>query len=151
MVRPPVSVPLIPLFPIGNYLIIPHSLYTLIGVKRRGVPPQSIIEFINTLGVTTTNSIIQSSRFEQTVRNYLERTVPRLMLVMDPVPVVIEDAEPIDVTVPFSPKDVEMGSRTVKFTKTVYIDRADFKEKDEPGYFRLAPGKTVSDVLVCRV
>ena len=95
-------------------VIFPRRLYTLIGVKRRGVPPQSIIEFINTLGVTTTNSIIQSSRFEQTVRNYLERTVPRLMLVMDPVPVVIEDASPIEVAVPFSPKDPAMGSRTVK-------------------------------------
>lgn len=67
------------------------------------------------------------------------------MLVLDPVPVVIEDADEAgyEVTIPFSPKEPAMGSRTVKFTKTVYIDRSDFREKDEPGYFRLAPGKTV--------
>ncbi|KAK4215351.1 glutaminyl-tRNA synthetase [Rhypophila decipiens] len=120
-------------------------LYTLIGVKRRGVPPAAILSFINSLGITTTNSIIQSSRFEQSIRNYLEKTVPRLMLVLDPVAVVIEDADEAgnDVTIPFSPKDPAMGSRTVKFTKKVYIDRSDFREQDEPGYFRLAPGKTV--------
>ncbi|AEO55560.1 hypothetical protein MYCTH_2299521 [Thermothelomyces thermophilus ATCC 42464] len=121
-------------------------LSTLIAVRRRGVPPGAILEFVNELGVTTTNSIIQMSRFEQTIRRYLERTVPRLMLVLDPVPVVIEDADEFDgteVTLPFSPKNPAMGDHKVKFTKTVYIDRSDFREVDSKDYFRLAPGKTV--------
>ena len=121
-------------------------LYTLIAVRRRGVPPGAILEFVNELGVTTTNSIIQISRFEQTIRRYLERTVPRLMLVLDPVPVVIEDADEFDgtdLTVPFSPKNPAMGDHKIKFTKTVYIDRSDFREVDSKDYFRLAPGKTV--------
>jgi len=118
-------------------------LYTLIAVRRRGVPPGAILEFVNELGVTTSNSIIQIARFEQTIRRYLERTVPRLMLVLDPVPVVIEDAEETEVTVPFSPKNPAMGDHTIKFTKTVYIDRTDFREVDSKDYFRLAPGKTV--------
>ncbi|KAK3353904.1 tRNA synthetases class I, catalytic domain-containing protein [Lasiosphaeria hispida] len=121
-------------------------LFTLIGVKRRGVPPGAILEFVNELGVTTTNSIIQASRFEQTIRRYLERTVPRLMLVLDPVPVIIEDAGELDGTeidVPFSTKNTEMGSHKIKFTKTIYIDRSDFREVDSKDYFRLAPGKTV--------
>ncbi|KAK1759198.1 tRNA synthetases class I, catalytic domain-containing protein [Echria macrotheca] len=118
-------------------------LYTLIAVRRRGVPPGAILEFVNELGVTTNNSIIQIARFEQTIRRYLERTVPRLMLVLDPVPVVIEDAEEVDVTVPFSPKNAAMGDHTIKFTKTVYIDRSDFREVDSKDYFRLAPGKSV--------
>ncbi|KAI0967148.1 glutaminyl-tRNA synthetase-like protein [Xylaria arbuscula] len=118
-------------------------LFTLIAIKRRGIPPGAIVEFVSELGVTTAPSVIQISRFEQTVRRYLERTVPRLMLVLDPIPVVIEDAEETEVEVPFSPKDPEMGSHKLKFTPTVYIDRSDFREADSKDYFRLAPNKTV--------
>ncbi|KAK4112640.1 glutaminyl-tRNA synthetase [Canariomyces notabilis] len=121
-------------------------LYTLIAVRRRGVPPGAILEFVNELGVTTSNSIIQIARFEQSIRRYLERTVPRLMLVLDPVPVVIEDADEFDgteLTIPFSPKNPAMGDHKIKFTKTVYIDRSDFRAVDSKDYFRLAPGKTV--------
>jgi glutaminyl-tRNA synthetase len=121
-------------------------LYTLIAVRRRGVPPAAILEFINELGVTTNRTIIDIKRFEQSIRRYLERTVPRLMLVLDPIPVVVEDADELDGTelnIPFSPKDPAMGDHKVKFTKTVYIDRSDFREVDSKDYFRLAPGKTV--------
>ncbi|KAI0508916.1 glutaminyl-tRNA synthetase-like protein [Xylaria bambusicola] len=118
-------------------------LYTLIGIKRRGVPPGAIVEFVSELGVTTAPSVIQIARFEQTVRRYLERTVPRLMVVLDPIPVIIEDAEETEVDVPFSPKNPEMGSHKLKFTQTVYIDRSDFREVDSKDYFRLAPNKTV--------
>lgn len=118
-------------------------LHTLIGIKRRGVPPGAILEFVNELGVTTAPSIIQIKRFDQTIRKYLERTVPRLMLVLDPIPVVIEGAEEAEVDVPFSPKVPEMGSHKIKFTPTVYIDRSDFREVDSKDYFRLAPNKTV--------
>lgn len=121
-------------------------LYTLMAIKRRGVPPGAILEFVNELGVTTNATVIQITRFEQSIRKYLERTVPRLMLVLDPVPVVIEDIgdeEGKELTLPFSPKNPKMGSHIVKLTKTVYIDRSDFREVDDPSYFRLAPGKTV--------
>lgn len=118
-------------------------LYTLIAIKRRGVPPGAILEFVNELGVTTSPTTIQIARFEQTIRKYLERTVPRLMLVLDPIPVVIEDAEELELDLPFSPKIPAMGSHKVKFTKTVYIERSDFREVDSKEYFRLAPGKSV--------
>ncbi|KAF7903262.1 uncharacterized protein EAF01_006311 [Botrytis porri] len=118
-------------------------LYTLIGIKRRGVPPGAVLEFINELGVTTAPTNIQLARFDQTVRKYLELTVPRLMLVLDPVPVVIEDAEELELDIPFSPKVPAMGSHKVKLTKTVYIERSDFREVDSKDYFRLAPGKSV--------
>lgn len=66
------------------------------------------------------------------------------MMVLDPIPLVIEDAtETLDLELPFSPKDPAMGTHTVKFTPTVYIDRTDFREVDSKDYFRLAPGKTV--------
>ncbi|KLP11864.1 putative glutamine-tRNA ligase [Fusarium fujikuroi] len=119
-------------------------LYTLIAIKRRGIPPGALLAFINELGVTTAKTIIQIARFEQTVRRYLENTVPRLMLVLDPVPIVIEDLEETqELEVPYSPKDPKFGTHKVRLTKTVYIDRSDFREEDIKGYFRLAPGKTV--------
>ncbi|KAM3459344.1 putative glutamine--tRNA ligase [Beauveria bassiana D1-5] len=118
-------------------------LYTLIAIRRRGVPPGAILEFVNELGVTTNITTIQIHRFEQSIRKYLEKTVPRLMMILDPVPVVIEDAEEVEVEIPFSPKDPKMGSHKVKFTPTVYIDRSDFREEDSKDYFRLAPGKSV--------
>ncbi|OAA72072.1 glutaminyl-tRNA synthetase [Akanthomyces lecanii RCEF 1005] len=118
-------------------------LYTLIAIRRRGVPPGAILEFVNELGVTTNITTIQIHRFEQSIRKYLEKTVPRLMMVLDPVPVVIEDAEELELDLPFSPKDPKMGSHKVKFTPTVYIDRSDFREEDSKDYFRLAPSKSV--------
>ncbi|KAH9889624.1 glutaminyl-tRNA synthetase-like protein [Xylariomycetidae sp. FL2044] len=118
-------------------------LYTLIAIKRRGVPPGAILEFVSELGVTTAPSVIQLTRFDQSIRRYLERTVPRLMLVLDPVPVVIEGAEELELELPFSPKVPAMGSHKIKFTPTVFIDRSDFREVDSKDYFRLAPNKTV--------
>lgn len=118
-------------------------LYTLKAIRRRGIPPGALLAFIQELGVTTATSSIAIKRFEQSVRQYLEMTVPRLMLVLDPIPLVIEDAEEQDLDIPFSPKDPNMGSRSVRLTKTVYIDRSDFREMGSKDYFRLAPGKIV--------
>jgi len=120
-------------------------LYTLPALRRRGIPPGAILAFVNELGVTKASSNIQIKRFETSVRKYLEFTVPRLMLVLDPVKVIIDDL-PDDhlemVELPFA-KDPAIGSREVPFTKVVYIERNDFREVDSPDYFRLAPGKTV--------
>ncbi|KAL9604131.1 MAG: hypothetical protein Q9219_000719 [cf. Caloplaca sp. 3 TL-2023] len=121
-------------------------LYTLIALRRRGIPPGAILSFINELGVSTALTNIQIVRFEQTVRRYLEQTVPRLMLVLDPVPIVIDNLPEEfteDIELPFSPKDPAFGTHTVPFTKTVYIDRSDFREVDSKDFFRLTPGKSV--------
>ncbi|KAI1918621.1 hypothetical protein LOZ65_004768 [Ophidiomyces ophidiicola] len=120
-------------------------LFTLIALRRRGFPPGAILSFVNQLGVTKAKSNVQVAKLEQTVRQYLEATVPRLMLVLEPLKVVIDDL-PDDfvemVEVPYS-KDPSFGSRKVPFTKVVYIERSDFREEDSSDYFRLAPGKTV--------
>ena len=121
-------------------------LFTLVALRRRGVPPGAILSFINELGVSTALTNIQITRFDQSVRRYLEQTVPRLMLILDPIPVIIDDLPDghlEELEQPFSPKDPSMGSHTVPFTKTVYIDRSDFREVDSKDYFRLAPGKAV--------
>ena len=121
-------------------------LFTLVALRRRGVPPGAILSFINELGVSTALTNIQISRFDQSVRRYLEQTVPRLMLILDPIPIIIDnipDNYLEEIELPFSPKDPAMGNHTVPFTKTVYIDRSDFREVDSKDYFRLAPGKAV--------
>jgi glutaminyl-tRNA synthetase len=86
-------------------------LYTLIALKRRGIPPGAILSFVNELGVTKAKTNIQTVRLEQTVRRYLETTVPRLMLVLEPLKIVIDDL-PEDyeemVELPFG-KDPEVG------------------------------------------
>ncbi|KAI4206665.1 MAG: hypothetical protein LQ346_000957 [Caloplaca aetnensis] len=121
-------------------------LYTLIALRRRGVPPGAILAFVNELGVSTALTNIQIVRFEQVVRRYLEQTVPRLMLLLEPIPVIIDnlpDDYVEDIELPFSPKDPAFGAHVVPFTKTVYIDRSDFREVDSKDFFRLAPGKSV--------
>ena len=121
-------------------------LYTLIALRRRGVPPGAIISFVSTLGVTTAPSTIEVARFEQSVRQYLEGSVPRLLMVMKPLKVTIEnlaDDYCLMVEKPLHPKVPELGSSTIPFTKTIYIEADDFRIEDSKDYFRLAPGKTV--------
>ncbi|KAI6047479.1 glutaminyl-tRNA synthetase [Pisolithus marmoratus] len=113
-------------------------LYTVIALRRRGVPPDA--------GVSTAASNIQIARFEQSVRQYLEGSVPRLLMVLRPLKVTIENL-PEDYVLmiekPLHPKAPELGTSTVPFTRTVYIDSDDFRLEDSKDYFRLAPGKTV--------
>lgn len=80
-------------------------LYTLIALRRRGIPPGAILSFINELGVTKATTNIELRRFETSIRRYLELTVPRLMLVLEPLTVVIDDLDDDHlemVDVPFS-------------------------------------------------
>lgn len=129
-------------------------LYTLEGIKRRGVPPGAILSFINTLGVTTATTNIQSVRFESAVRNYLDQTTPRLLMVLNPVEVVIDNVDEdfsLDVEIPFQPgKDEKlMGSRKLTFSKHFFIDASDVR--DEPAdkeFYRLAPGQPVGLIKV---
>lgn len=121
-------------------------LYTLIALRRRGVPPGAIISFVSSLGVSTSTTNIQTTRFEQTVRQYLENTVPRLLMVLKPLKVTIENL-PSDyllmIEKPLHPKIPALGTTKVPFTRTIYIDADDFRLTDSKDFFRLAPGKTV--------
>ncbi|KAF8914170.1 tRNA synthetases class I, catalytic domain-containing protein [Gymnopilus junonius] len=121
-------------------------LYTLIALRRRGVPPGAILSFVSTLGVSTAASNIEIARFEQTVRQYLENSAPRLLMVMRPLKVTIKNL-PEDyclmVEKPLHPKVPELGTSTIPFTRTIYIEADDFRKEDSKDYFRLAPGKTV--------
>ncbi|KAF2683923.1 glutaminyl-tRNA synthetase [Lentithecium fluviatile CBS 122367] len=121
-------------------------LYTLVALRRRGIPAKALLNFVEELGVTDALTEIQPYRLESSIRKHLERTVPRQMLVLDPIKVVIEDATSEDeqeIVVPYDPKGTIPGERKVKFGKEVHIDRTDFREEDSPDYFRLAPNKAV--------
>lgn len=124
-------------------------LYTLEGIKRRGVPPGAILSFINTLGVTTSTTNIQTVRFESAVRNYLDQTTPRLMMVLHPIEVVIDNLDEsfsLDVEIPYKPgKDEKsMGYRKLTFSKHIYIDENDVRaEPADKEFYRLAPGQPV--------
>ncbi|KAJ6515726.1 glutamine-tRNA ligase [Mycena sanguinolenta] len=121
-------------------------LYTLIALRRRGVPPGAIISFVSTLGVSTSLSSIELARFDQSLRHYLEGTAPRLLMVLRPLKVTIENL-PEDyllmVEKPLHPKLAALGTTSIPFTRTIYIDADDFRIEDSKDYFRLAPGKTV--------
>ncbi|BGP16806.1 hypothetical protein JCM10213_004654 [Rhodosporidiobolus nylandii] len=121
-------------------------LYTLVALKRRGVPPAAVISFVSNLGVSVQNSLVQLSRFEQTVRSYLEMSTPRLNLVVRPVKVTLEKLPAdfrLDITKPLHPKDPSMGSVTVPFTRELFIEQDDFRTEASKDFFRLCPGATV--------
>ncbi|KAF6762083.1 glutamine-tRNA ligase [Ephemerocybe angulata] len=121
-------------------------IYTLIALRRRGIPPGAIISFVSTLGVSTAPSNIEISRFEQTVRQYLENSAPRLLMVMKPLKVTIENLPEDFLTFidkPLHPKVPELGTTSIPLTRTIYIEADDFRLEDSKDYFRLAPGKTV--------
>lgn len=127
-------------------------LFTLEAIRRRGVPPGAILSFINTLGVTTSVTNIQLVRFESAVRKYLEDTTPRLMFILDPVEVVVDNVPESHeevVSIPFRPGTPEFGEREVPFTKRVFIDRSDFSENvNDKEYFRLTPEQPVGLIKV---
>jgi glutaminyl-tRNA synthetase len=121
-------------------------LFTLIALRRRGVPPGAIRSFVSGLGVSTSASNIQTVRFEQSVRQYLENSAPRLFMVLRPLKVIIEnlpDDYVLMVEKSLHPKVPELGTTTIPFTRTIYIDADDFRLEDSKDYFRLAPGKSV--------
>lgn len=91
-------------------------LFTLPALRRRGVPPAAILSFVTELGVTKATTVIEINRLENSVRRYLEATVPRLMLILDPIKVIIDDL-PEDhlemLEIPFS-KDPAYGVRDLR-------------------------------------
>ncbi|KZS88346.1 glutaminyl-tRNA synthetase [Sistotremastrum niveocremeum HHB9708] len=121
-------------------------LYTLVALRRRGVPPAAINSFVSGLGVSTAITNIQSARFDQSVREDLEKSASRLLMVLQPLKVTIENLPEDFVQTlekPLHPKNAALGTSTIPFTRHLYIDRDDFRLEDSKDYFRLAPGKTV--------
>jgi glutaminyl-tRNA synthetase len=119
---------------------------TLGAMRRRGYPPASIRAFVDGVGLSKREQVIDLSRLEHAVREELNRTAPRVFGVLNPLKVVIdnypqdqiEELEAVN-----NPEDESAGKRKVHFSREMYIEREDFEEVPPPKFFRLSPGKEV--------
>jgi len=119
---------------------------TLAALRRRGYTPGSIRNFAERVGVARRENVIDVGFLEFCVREDLNKTSPRVMGVLRPLRVVIEnypEGQVEDLVTANSPDDPSAGTRTVPFSKTIYIERDDFMEDPPKKYFRLAPGREV--------
>ncbi len=117
---------------------------TVCGMRRRGYTPGAIREFCARVGVSKMESESDPALLEWCVREELNKTAPRRMAVLDPVKVVIDNFEGTrDVVLPNNPLDESAGTRTVPFSREIWIERADFQEVPEKKFFRMAPGQEV--------
>ena len=119
---------------------------TLAGIRRRGYPPEALRSFCGAIGVSKTNGSIELGLLEHHVRENLNRTAPRVMAVLRPLRVVIDnypEGQVEQMEAVNNPEDASAGTRTVPFSKVLYIEQDDFREVPPPKYFRLSPGKEV--------
>jgi glutaminyl-tRNA synthetase len=121
-------------------------LTTLRGLRRRGVTPDAIIDFINQVGETKNNTWVDMAFLDACIRDDLNKHSPRRMAVLHPLKLVIEnypDDQVEEMTAINNPEDESAGTRKLPFSKVVYIEQNDFMETPAPKYYRLYPGNEV--------
>ncbi len=119
---------------------------TLSGIRRRGYTPEAIRNFVTAAGVSRTNGITELEMLEHFLREDLNRHAPRVMAVLRPLKVVmdnypegqVEEMEAVN-----NPEDASAGTRKVPFSRVLYIEQDDFREQPPKGYYRLSPGREV--------
>ncbi len=122
---------------------------TISGMRRRGVPPEALKDFCQRIGVSRADSTVDFGLFEFCQREYLNSHTPRVMAVLDPIKVVItnfpenEADKPADLHMPYHPEDDSYGSRTMPFTRELYIERDDFRADPPKKFHRLYVGNEV--------
>ena len=119
---------------------------TISGLRRRGYTPEAIREFCDRIGVAKKENLVDVALLEHCVREDLNRRAPRVMGVLDPLRVVIEnypEGRVEEMEVVNNPEDPRAGSRKVPFSRVVYIEADDFREDPPKKFFRLAPGREV--------
>jgi len=119
---------------------------TLVGIRRRGYTPEAIRNFCGAIGVSKTNGSIELAMLEHFVREDLNKRAPRVMAVVRPLKVVIDNypenqVEEMDAV--NNPEDASAGTRKVPFSRVLYIEQDDFREDPPKQYFRLAPSREV--------
>jgi glutaminyl-tRNA synthetase len=119
---------------------------TLVGIRRRGYPPEAIRNFCASIGVSKTDGVLELAMLEHFVREDLNKRVPRAMAVLRPLKVVIDNypeghAEEMDAV--NNPEDASAGTRKVPFSRVLYIEQDDFRENPPKQYYRLSPGREV--------
>ncbi len=119
---------------------------TIAGLKRRGVPPAAVREFVKRIGVAKANSIVDVGMLEFCIREILNRTAQRRMAVLRPLKVVIEnypEGESEELEAINHPDDPAAGTRKIAFGRELYIEQEDFMENPPKKFFRLSPGTEV--------
>jgi glutaminyl-tRNA synthetase len=119
---------------------------TIAGLKRRGVPPAAIREFVKRIGVAKANSVVDVGMLEFCIREELNRTALRRMAVLRPLKVVIEnypEGQVEELEAVNHPDDPSAGTRRIAFGRELYIERDDFMENPPKKFFRLSPGNEV--------
>jgi glutaminyl-tRNA synthetase len=119
---------------------------TLAGIRRRGYTPEAIRVFCERIGVAKRNSTVDIAMLEHCVREDLNKRARRVMAVLRPVKVVIENypnGQVEELEAVNNPEDASMGTRKVPFSRELYIEQDDFREEPPRGFFRLSPGKEV--------
>jgi glutaminyl-tRNA synthetase len=119
---------------------------TLAGLRRRGYTPEAIRNFCERIGVAKNDSIIDMALLEHCIREDLNITSPRVMAVLRPLRVVIDnypEGQVEEFDCPYHPQNPDMGSRKVPFSRILFIEQEDFLEKPPKKFYRLAPGKEV--------
>jgi len=119
---------------------------TLCGLRRRGYTPESIRHFCDRIGVSKRNSTVDVAMLEFSIREDLNKRAARVMAVLNPLKVVIDnypDDQVEEMKAINNPEDENMGTRRVPFSKVLYIERGDFREDPPKKFFRLAPGREV--------
>jgi len=119
---------------------------TISGIRRRGYTPEAIRNFCNSVGVSKTNGVIELAMLEHFVREDLNKRVPRVMAVLRPLKVIIDNypenqVEEMDAV--NNPEDRSAGARKVPFSRVLYIEQDDFRENPPKQYYRLSPGREV--------
>jgi glutaminyl-tRNA synthetase len=119
---------------------------TLAGLRRRGVPPAAIRDFVRRIGVAKSNSLVDVGMFEHAVREVLNKSALRRMAVLHPLKVVIEnypEGAGEDLEAVNHPDDPTAGVRRIRFGREIYVERDDFMEVPPKKFFRLSPGREV--------
>ena len=119
---------------------------TISAFRRRGVPPEALVDFADRIGITKHNSMTDLALLNLCIRDHLNRTAMRVNAVLDPIKVIIEnyaEGEFEQRTMPNNPEDENSGTREVPFGREIYIERSDFKEEADKKFFRLTVGGEV--------
>jgi glutaminyl-tRNA synthetase len=119
---------------------------TLAGIRRRGYTPEAIRTFCERIGVAKRNSTVEIAMLEHCLREDLNKRAPRMMAVLRPLKLVVEnypEAQVEELDAVNNPEDPAMGTRKVPFSRVLYIEQDDFREAPPKGFFRLSPDKEV--------
>jgi len=119
---------------------------TLAGLRRRGVPPQAVRDFVKRIGVAKANSVVDVAMFDFSVREVLNKTALRRMAVLRPLKIVIEnypEGRSEEIEAVNHPDDPAAGTRRLRFGRELYVERDDFMEHPPKKFYRLSPGREV--------